>query len=136
MGNFLKNKQDASWSTNKAIREKMKDRRRNRSRTHQLVLLGTSSSGKSTLFKSIKSIYWGWNPASCVPAIRRNCISVMLCLLRRWQQWSDGDRVDEEMESAIRLTVKYESESFCECDQLDYEEMDALGLCLLIAMNE
>ena len=66
--------------------------------------------------------------------IRQDCVSGILILLKKSQELFDEDteknkeclvNFEDEIVSAIRLVVNYESETFSEV--LDYEEVQELG---------
>jgi len=102
------------------------------------LLLGTGSSGKSTLFKSLKIITQDQNvlteQTESRHVIRQNCVAGVLTLLKKSQELYDANpeanarclvTMEDRIVEAIQLVVNYGSESFS--DVLDYEEVQQLG---------
>eukprot|EP01083_Nonionella_stella_P170206 578743_1 len=103
----------------------------------KLLLLGTESSGKSTLFKALKIATKDPNMETehekSLPIIRHNCVAGIITLLKKSQQLYDKDpdangaclvHMDDDITTQIQLVVKYGSEAFAE----DYDEQ--LGECI------
>eukprot|EP01083_Nonionella_stella_P009397 27105_1 len=116
----------------------MKSAERLNKQAKKLLLLGTGSSGKSTLFKSLKIITKDQNmeteTTEARHVIRQNCVAGILTLLKKSQELYDENpeqngcclvNMDDEIVSAIQLVVNYGSESFSEV--LDYNEVSELG---------
>eukprot|EP01083_Nonionella_stella_P065273 170891_1 len=116
----------------------LKNAERLNKQAKKLLLLGTGSSGKSTLFKSLKIITKDQNmeteTTEARHVIRQNCVAGILTLLKKSQELYDEKpeqngaclvNMDEEIVSAIQLVVNYGSESFSEA--LEYNEVQELG---------
>jgi len=125
-------------AANKDITSKLKTTERLNKQSKKLLLLGTGSSGKSTLFKSLKIITKDQNmdteTMESRHVIRQNCVAGILTLLKKSQELYDHDReankkclvnMDDEIVVAIQLVVNYGGENFSE--MLDYEEVEELG---------
>lgn len=123
---------------NSEINNTMKSNARIAKQAKKLLLLGTGSSGKSTLFKSLKIITKEPHVASDTfearHVIRQNCVAGILTLLKKSQEMYDMDKVNnaacqvdmsENVVDNIQLVVQYGSEAFSE--ELDYAEVEALG---------
>merc|ERR1719410_246886 len=110
----------------------------------KILLLGSGSAGKSTLFNQLKCIYdVGFAECeliSCKRKIRQNVVSGMLTLLQQSEKLSEEDpekyghlRVnmdDEKTYAAIKLCVKYRKQPFGATHNLPKEEMKTLGECI------
>jgi len=125
-------------SANTEIGSSMKNAERLNKQAKKLLLLGTGSSGKSTLFKSLKIITKDQNmeteTTEARHVIRQNCVAGILTLLKKSQELYDHNpeqngsclvNMDDEIVGAIQLVVNYGSESFSEV--LDYNEVEELG---------
>lgn len=123
------------------IERNLKDSEKTSKTAKKLLLLGTGSSGKSTLFKSLKIITNDTNvqteQSESRHVIRQNCVAGILTLLKKSQELYDADphanegclvKMQDNIVEAIQLVVNYGSESFS--DVLDDEEVQQLGLCL------
>merc|ERR1712228_351137 len=104
----------------------------------KLLLLGTGSSGKSTLFKSLKIItkepHMETETAEARHVIRQNCVAGILTLLKKSQElWEKNEaknidclvNMDQETVDHITNVVQYGSETFSEV--LDHAEVASLG---------
>lgn len=129
-------------SANTEIGSSMKNAERLNKQAKKLLLLGTGSSGKSTLFKSLKIITKDQNmeteTTEARHVIRQNCVAGILTLLKKSQELYDHNpeqngsclvNMDDEIVSAIQLVVNYGSESFSEV--LDYNEVEELGMFII-----
>ena len=125
---------------NKAIDNYQRDQEKVSKTAKKLLLLGTGSSGKSTLFKSLKIITKDQNMVTeqteSRHVIRQNCVAGILTLLKKSQELYDADpqtnalclvNMEDRIVEAIQLVVNYGSESFS--DVLDFEEVQQLGPC-------
>lgn len=123
---------------NRAINDFQRDQEKVSKTAKKLLLLGTGSSGKSTLFKSLKIITKDQNMVTeqteSRHVIRQNCVAGILTLLKKSQELYDADpqqnaqclvTMEDRIVEAIQLVVNYGSESFS--DVLEYEEVQALG---------
>ena len=132
---------------NTEIGSSMKNAERLNKQAKKLLLLGTGSSGKSTLFKSLKIITKDQNmeteTTEARHVIRQNCVAGILTLLKKSQELYDHNpeqngaclvNMDDEIVSAIQLVVNYGSESFSEV--LDYNEVEELGIFLYSLQKE
>eukprot|EP01084_Bolivina_argentea_P097635 175508_1 len=93
----------------------------------KILILGTRSSGKSTLIQSLKNSLQDQSDIKSdttvfTHTIRQKCVSGILMLLKKSREFYD---YDDEIASAIQLVVDYGSESFHEV--LDYNEVSELG---------
>jgi len=106
----------------------------------KLLLLGSGSSGKSTLFQQLRCIYHGGLPEAefenCQHTIRQNVVMGMITLLRKSQEIYESDTQkyskllvnidDPKISSAVQLVVEFATETFNnELPPLD--KMKALG---------
>jgi len=120
------------------IERNLKDSEKTSKTAKKLLLLGTGSSGKSTLFKSLKIITNDTNvqteQSESRHVIRQNCVAGILTLLKKSQELYDADphanegclvKMQDNIVEAIQLVVNYGSESFS--DVLDDEEVQQLG---------
>jgi len=123
---------------NKDITKKLQTTERLNKQAKKLLLLGTGSSGKSTLFKSLKIITNDQNmdteTIESRHVIRQNCVAGILTLLKKSQELYDSDpegnsqclvTMDDEIVQYIQLVVNYGGENFSE--MLDYAEVQELG---------
>lgn len=94
----------------------------------KLLLLGSGSSGKSTLFRQLKCLYSQGFQAEdiedAVPIIRKNCVSGILKLLKETQHLFEIDqkencdcfinlqKMDDTIMNAINTVVNYANETF------------------------
>jgi len=125
-------------STNNKINKYQNEQERVSKHAKKLLLLGTGSSGKSTLFKSLKIITQDQNvhteQTESQHVIRQNCVAGILTLLKKSQELYDANpeanskclvNMEDRIVEAIQLVVNYGSESFS--DVLDFEEVQQLG---------
>merc|ERR1719216_457367 len=123
---------------NSEITATMKSAERVTKHAKKLLLLGTGSSGKSTLFKSLKIItkepHMETETAEARHVIRQNCVAGILTLLKKSQElWEKNEaknidclvNMDQETVDHITNVVQYGSETFS--DALDYAEVTSLG---------
>eukprot|EP01083_Nonionella_stella_P196245 722258_1 len=79
----------------KEIEKKLKTGKKTETQIRKLLLLGSGSSGKSTLFRQLKCVYReGFGESEIeetIPIIRRNCVSGILILLKKSQQLYEID---------------------------------------------
>ena len=128
-----------SKRVNTEIVSSMKNAERLNKQEKKLLLLGTGSSGKSTLFKSLKIIKNEENAPNEIAesrhVIRQNCVYAILTLLKKSQELYDENpeqngaclvNMDDEIVEAIQLVVNNASDSFSEV--LDYGELQKLGV--------
>ena len=113
----------------------------------KLLLLGSGSSGKSTLFKQLKCIYdIGFEESeleACRHTLRQNVVMGMLTLLRKSTELFESNperynklRVDmdnQELCNAIKLVVEFGSETFAGEILPPSDKMKALGMFMLYA---
>eukprot|EP00483_Globobulimina_turgida_P010551 UN10572 len=107
----------------------------------KLLLLGSGSSGKSTLFKQLKCIYdVGFEETeleACRHTLRQNVVMGMLTLLRKSQELYELDpdkyrllRVnmnDQKTCDSIQLVVEFGTETFATEELPSLKKMKALG---------
>eukprot|EP01084_Bolivina_argentea_P281665 481961_1 len=107
----------------------------------KLLLLGSGSSGKSTLFKQIKCIHGeGFDEtelAECTHVIRQNIVAGILTILRKSQELFDRDSNknancgvnmdDSNICDAIQLVVDFSAESFANENLPEVDKMRSLG---------
>jgi len=130
-------------AANKDITSKLKTTERLNKQSKKLLLLGTGSSGKSTLFKSLKIITNDQNmdteTMESRHVIRQNCVAGILTLLKKSQELYDHDpegnkaclvNMDDEIVVSIQLVVNYGGENFSE--MLDYQEVEELGKAIFM----
>eukprot|EP01084_Bolivina_argentea_P023506 43851_1 len=114
--------QDALLINSQIARKNAEDKAENR-RTKKLLLIGTPSSGKSTLFKSLKIVNEGSlnesDLTNAIPVIRQNCVAGMLNLLKNsqflYEKYEHKEclvEITDEIKSAIQITVNFGSEQF------------------------
>jgi len=128
---------------NKDITKKLQTTERLNKQSKKLLLLGTGSSGKSTLFKSLKIITNDQNmdteTIESRHVIRQNCVAGILTLLKKSQELYDSQpernsqclvTMDDEIVQAIQLVVNYGGENFSE--MLDYNEVQELGRAIFM----
>ena len=128
---------------NHQINSTMKSAEKITKHAKKLLLLGTGSSGKSTLFKSLKIItnepHMETETSEARHVIRQNCVAGILTLLKKSQElWEANNEqnsvclvdMNEETVQDITLVVQYGSESFSE--SLDDAEVAALGISTAI----
>eukprot|EP01084_Bolivina_argentea_P048372 89132_1 len=114
---------DKTKNANTEIGMSMKNAERLNNQAKKILLLGAGSSGKSTLFKSLKIITKDQNmemeTTEARHVIRQNCVAAILTLLKKSQELYDENpeqngcclvNMDDEIVSAIQLVVKYVSE--------------------------
>lgn len=125
---------------NTDVTEELQTAERLNKQHFNLLLLGTTHSGRSTLFKSLKLITNDWKMDTeerieLRHVIRQNCVAGILTLLKKSQELYDSDRechrqclvaMDDEIVRAIQLVVNYGGENFSE--QLNYDEVQQLGM--------
>jgi len=133
-------------TANRDIVDQMKMDERSQKQVKKLLLLGTGSSGKSTLFKSLQildakqeqnnvadGVLTGIRQ-NTIHVIRQNCVAGILTLLKKSQELYDHDpdqngaclvNMDDEIVSAIQLVVNYGPETFS--DMVDWSEVAELG---------
>eukprot|EP00484_Ammonia_sp_Unknown_P019325 CAMPEP_0197038034 /NCGR_PEP_ID=MMETSP1384-20130603/15085_1 /TAXON_ID=29189 /ORGANISM="Ammonia sp." /LENGTH=402 /DNA_ID=CAMNT_0042468427 /DNA_START=15 /DNA_END=1223 /DNA_ORIENTATION=- len=106
----------------------------------KLLLLGSGSSGKSTLFQQLRCIYHGGLPEAefenCQHTIRQNVVMGMITLLRKSQEIYESDTQkyskllvnidDRKISSAVQLVVEFATETFNNVLP-PLEKMKALG---------
>ena len=127
----------------KDITSKLKTTERLNKQSKKLLLLGTGSSGKSTLLKSLKIITRDQNmdteTTESRHVIRLNCVAGILTILKKSQEIYDEDpeknkeclvSMDDDIVVAIQLVVNYGGENFAE--MLDYEEVGRLGMNMFV----
>ena len=97
-------------SRHMTIKEKIKDE----NNKHTILLLGTASSGKTTLLRSIKTIHgFGWgtllqNCMECSHVIRQNCVGGILTLIQKAEELYAAYDGDEKRDIFVPLyTVNY-----------------------------
>eukprot|EP00484_Ammonia_sp_Unknown_P025495 CAMPEP_0197025518 /NCGR_PEP_ID=MMETSP1384-20130603/5824_1 /TAXON_ID=29189 /ORGANISM="Ammonia sp." /LENGTH=480 /DNA_ID=CAMNT_0042454053 /DNA_START=64 /DNA_END=1506 /DNA_ORIENTATION=- len=136
-------KQVDHFVTTKEIDKQLKIDARNEARIKKLLLLGSGSSGKSTLFRQLKCIHGpGFQQAEMVESkvtIRYNCVAGILMLLKKSQELFEADRqlhsdtfIDldgqyKQIIPHIHLVLKYNNVSFEEEQKLDFAEVAQLG---------
>jgi len=146
MGNCLGSSQPVDPNmreANKDINKKLQTTERLNKQAKKLLLLGTGSSGKSTLFKSLKIITNDQNmdteTIESRHVIRQNCVAGILTLLKKSQELYDSEpernsqclvTMDDEIVQAIQLVVNYGGENFSE--MLDYNEVQELGRAIFM----
>ena len=126
---------------NKQISAGMNDAERVDNSIKKLLLLGTGSSGKSTLFKNLKIIstkpeeYDSSVLVESRHVIRQNIVAGILTILKKSQELYEMDQeengaclvsMDEDIIRCIQMIVNYGGESFTEA--LDFVEMEQLGI--------
>ena len=108
----------------------------------KLLLLGSGSSGKSTLFKQLKCIYdVGFEDSeleACRHTLRQNVVMGMLTLLRKSTELFESNpekynklRVDMDNQNlcdAIKLVVEFGSETFAGETLPPSDKMKLLGM--------
>ena len=108
---------------------------------HKILMLGGRNSGKPTILSQLRRLQMRTNGKyaeeeqnKSTIAIRQNCVSGILTLLKKSQELYDADPVanadclvtlDDSIVEAIQLVVNYGSESFT--GVLDDEEVEELG---------
>ena len=128
-------------AANSEITATMKTAERVTKHAKKLLLLGTGSSGKSTLFKSLKIItkepHMETETAEARHVIRQNCVAGILTLLKKSQElWEKNEaknidclvNMDQETVDHITNVVQYGSETFSEV--LDHAEVASLGISI------
>ena len=100
----------------------------------KLLLLGSGSSGKSTIFRQLKCVYKSGFEESdfneFIPIIRRNLVSAILILLKKTQQlyemdekensdcYIDLDNISESILTAIQSIANFGKEDFADYENL------------------
>ena len=117
---------------------------------HKCILLGTASSGKSTMYKMIKEIYGkGMARNECIEArhvICQNLVASMIDLLRYSSEigenehkecWIDIDNEkNKDIKDAIECIIGYSSEGFYdESASLDWDNIKTLADSLHLVWN-
>eukprot|EP01083_Nonionella_stella_P071458 191950_1 len=125
--------------TNKIISNEISSyTQKTRDTSYKLLLLGTGSSGKSTLFKSIRIINEGKldhnELQNALPVMRRNCVAGILNMLKNSQKMFEKDpgqnaecvvELNDQIIGAIQIIVNFGSETFKH--PLDEEELAQLS---------
>ena len=105
-------------------------------------MLGSGSSGKSTLFQQLKCIYsTGFEPDeidACKYQIRSNVVQCMIKLLQCTKQFHEEDpdkhallREDKETYAAVELVVEMSSFDFTMGIEIESHKMRRLGTATL-----
>ena len=130
---------------NNEIKNSMKNAERQGRSEKKLLLLGTGSSGKSTLFKSLIDIHQPFTERDCIESlhvIRQNIVAGILTLLKKSQELYEKDQsknapclvqMTDDIVSAIQIIVNFGAESFTEA--LDYNEVQVLGMITMIVCD-
>ena len=140
MGCFHTTEVDRQQQIKEEIRKSMQKAEKNEKSVCKCLLLGSSLSGKSTIFKSIKHVNDDINPNELVDScatIRENVISGILTLLKHSQKLYDEHGLtqclvemksfDHQIVKDIQLIVDYrEYDKFTDPGDLDYNEMEEL----------
>ncbi len=124
----------------------LSDKQSHESRVKKLLLLGSGSSGKSTLFKQLKQIYKddGFEDSEYVESrhiIRRNLCSAVLTILKKSQELYDSDPQkhagchlpindnpspeqtdDLQLLQDVRLVFLFSKETFEGVNDIDFDE--------------
>ena len=135
-----------SASQQREIEQDLMNSKTQRNSAKTILLLGTESSGKSDLLKSlgimsnernIEEQKEGPESTGDCCEIRRNCVAAMLTLLKKSQELYDADpaangkclvTMKDSIAETIQMIVNYGSESFS--DVSDQQEVEELGLSL------
>jgi len=137
---------EAELRAHEDIKDQLITAEKQDNRIKKLLLLGSGSSGKSTIFRQLKCVYdEGFSEAELcdiLPALRLNCVAGILTLLRKSEQlyqldekehsecYIDLASVTEDVLSSIHLVVRYREESFEEFENAFYhhqQHLDTLG---------
>eukprot|EP01084_Bolivina_argentea_P059918 109461_1 len=82
-------------TSHRTIEQSMKHVKKSEEHIRKLLLLGSGSSGKSTLFRQLKCVYKNGfadnEKEETAPIIRRNCVSGIIILLKKSQQLFEMD---------------------------------------------
>ena len=130
--------QKEQQSKSKNIDQKMQSDDRQEKIINKLLLLGTGSSGKTTLFKALKSVHnAGMDKSELLDTrhvIRQNVILGILILLQQSQELYDQDPnshsdcqivVSDDLRKIIQIIVNNANNQFIEV--VDWKQMHFLG---------